>query len=259
MSKWLRRLLWFGLAAVPIVAYLWFFGIETLFCLQAWRIGRQVPIVKSAPAELAVLSVSKEAGEKVSFRGAEFEIPWADLDESKTRIVRNRATLYFRSGNSMFISISPPGSFLTTISTGDIHYQQLFTRLYGPDVLRSDYQLHNAIFQTTPRQVGLLTPTDRAAGLSAVLIMKAIMPPTTDWAIYNVRSNEFRGFQLGDPVRRPRKICLELFADDLDLEINITQAENGPTPGVTQPELNRMIQTVRRIKPAEPGFTAKPL
>jgi hypothetical protein len=41
-------------------------------------------------------------------------------------------------------------------------------------------------------------------------IVKAIMPPTTDWAIHKIKSKDFKGFQLGDPARRPKKMCLEL-------------------------------------------------
>ena len=80
------------------------------------------------------------------------------------------------------------------MSQKQIGSPELFTRLYGPDVLNSDYALKKAIFQTTPSDILLLTPSSRAAGLSSVLIIKAIMPPTTNWAIYNVQTTGMRGF-----------------------------------------------------------------
>jgi len=135
---------------------------------------------------------------------------------------------------------------------------RLFTAIYGSEVLSSDYALHKAIFETTPSQITLFTPANRAAGLSSVILIKAIMPPTTDWAIYNVRSNDFKGFQLGDPVRRPKKMCLELYADDVEFEINISQNTSGPTPGITQAEINRIIQTAHKAAHPQSIFTVNP-
>jgi hypothetical protein len=135
---------------------------------------------------------------------------------------------------------------------------ELFTRLYGPDVLNSDYALKKAIFQTTPSEITLLTTSGKAAGLSSVLIIKAIMPPTTDWAIYNIQTTGMKGFQLGDPIRRPKKMSLELYGDDVEVEINIDQTASGPTAAITQSEINRIIQTVHTVRNAEPILTFNP-
>jgi hypothetical protein len=88
--------------------------------------------------------------------------------------------------------------------------------------------------------------------------MKAIMPPTTDWAIYKIQSQHFRGFQLGDPVRRPKKMCLELYGEDVHFEINIEQNTTSPGPGITQAELNRIIQTARKAALTDSKFTVRP-
>lgn len=93
-------------------------------------------------------------------------------------------------------------------------------------------------------------------GLSETLTVKAIMPPTTDWAIYKVSSERVKGFQLGDPVRRPKKICLQLFTGDAEFEINLSQTESGPP--ITQAELNRIIQTAHKAGHAEPTLSVSP-
>jgi len=258
MSKWTRRLLWLGALAVVSGAYLWFFGVQTFFALYARRIGRQIPIVKSVPVELQDLTVSSVQGERLSFLGAEFEVPWDDVDEAKTRIVGNWALINFRSGNSIILCVSPPDGFITSMSKSKTPDPKLFAAIYGPEVLRSDYALHKAIFETTPSQITLFTPANRAAGLSSVILIKAIMPPTTDWAIYNIRSKGFKGFQLGNPVRRPKKMCLELYADDVEFEINISQNTSEPTQGITQAELNRIIQTAHKAAHVQSIFTVNP-
>jgi hypothetical protein len=196
MSKWTRRLLRLGAFVVLSGAYLWFFGVQTFFALYARRIGRQIPIVKSVPVELQDLTVSKVQGEKLSFLGAEFEVPWDDVDEQKTRIAGNWVGIQFRSGRAIILCVSPPKGFINGMSKDKTPDPKLFEGIYGSEVLRSDYALHKAIFETTPSQITLFTPANRAAGLSSVILIKAIMPPTTDWAIYNIRSKDFEGFQL---------------------------------------------------------------
>jgi hypothetical protein len=246
MSKLARLLLWFGAIVVVIGTYLSFFGVQTFCALETRRIGRQVPIVKSIPVELEDFSVSKVQGKKLSFLGAEFEVPWEDVDEKTTQIVGNWVLIHFRSGNSIILCVGPPDGDIRVMSKNKTPDPQLFVAMYGPEVLRSDYAMHKAIFEATPSQITLSTPTNRAAGLASVILVKAIMPPTTDWAIYNIRSKDFKGFQLGNPARRPKKMCLELYSDDVELEINITQSESGPTPAITQAEINRIIQTAHR-------------
>jgi len=258
MKKWKRIFLWASAFVIACVVYLWYFGVQTFCSWQTRRIGREIPIVKSVPVELQDLTVSKVKGEKLSFMGAEFEVPWNDVDEEKSRIVGNWVLINFRSGNSIILCVSQPGDFITSISKNAAIDPKLFAGIYGPEVLHSDYALTKAIFETTPSQVTLFTPTNRAAGLSSIILIKAIMPPTTDWAIYNIRSNDLKGFQLGDPVRRPKKMCLELYADDVEFEINISQNTSGPTPGITQAELNRIIQTAHKAAHPQSIFTVNP-
>jgi hypothetical protein len=257
-SKWKRRLLWAGAFVGLCVVYLWFLGTQTFFALYARQIGRKNPIVKSVPVELKDMSVSDVKGERLSFKEAEFEVPWNDVDEEKTRITGNWALFHFRSGNSIILCVTPPDGFIADMAKSKTPDPELFKEIYGPEVLRSDYALHKAIFETTPSQITLLTPANRAAGLSSVIFIKAIMPPTTDWAIYNIRSQNFRGFQLGDPVRRPKKMCLELYGSDVHFEINIEQNTSLPGRSITQAEINRIIQTARKAPYVQSKISVNP-
>ena len=183
MSRWKRTLIALAIVVIGGGTYLWFFGPQTFFALQSRKMGRDVPIVKSVPTELQDLSVSKAPGQKLSFMGVEFEVPWDDVDQNKSRIVGTWAFIHFRSGNSIILCVDKPKGFMSAIFRDKIVSPELFTRLYGPDVLNSDYALKKAIFETTPSDITLSTPSHRAAGLTSILIIKAIMPPTTDWAI----------------------------------------------------------------------------
>jgi hypothetical protein len=247
-----------GIAVIFGTVYLWFFGVQTFFALESRKIGREIPIVKSVPGELPDSSVSNAQGQKLSFMGIEFEVPWDDIDESKSRIVGSWALIVFRSGRSIILCVGKPKDFMSNMFRDKIASPDLFTRLYGPEVLRSDYALKKAIFETTPSDITLLTSSGKAAALSSVLTIKAIMPPTTDWAIYNIQTKDMRGFQLGNPERRPRKMSLELNGDDLEIEINIDQIQLGPSPAITQAEINRIIQSAHRIQNVKPILALNP-
>src|SRR5579871_3768448 len=116
MSKWKRRVLWLGVFAAVVGVYIWFFGVQTFFAIYARRVGRESPIVTTVPSELQDLSVSKLQGKKISFKGAEFEVPWDDVDQEKTRIVGNWALVAFRSGNSILMCVGPPDGDITSMS-----------------------------------------------------------------------------------------------------------------------------------------------
>ena len=251
MSKLKSRLLWLGAFIFVSAVYVWFFGPQTFFALQTRKIARQIPVVNNVPSELEDLSVTLSKGEKLSFQGAEFDIPWDDVDEGKTKTVRNCAFISLRSSNSLILCVGPADMFMSNMFRNKEAEPELFTRTYGPQVLRSDYSLMKAIYETSPRNITLFTPAREAAGLASVMVIKALVPPMGDSEIYNIRSEQFQGFQLGSPARRPVKMCLQLYAEDVEFEINLEQNKTGPSPSITQADLNRIIQTAHKSATAQ--------
>ena len=112
MSKWKRVCLALGIAVILGTMYVGLFGVQTFFAIKSRKIGREIPIVKSVPSELQDLSVSNARGQKLSFMGIEFEVPWDDVDESKSRIVGNWALIVFHSGNSIILCVDKPKGFI---------------------------------------------------------------------------------------------------------------------------------------------------
>ena len=201
MSSWERALTVLAIVVIGGATHLWFFGPQTFCILQTRKIGREVPIVKSVPAELRDRSVSQAPGQRLSFMGVELEVPWGDVDQSKSRIAADWALSVLRSGNSIIFCVNKSNAFMNGLFRDKTASPDLCTKLYCQDVLKSDYAVRKAIFETTPSDITLLTPSGRAAGLTYVIFIKAIMPPTTDWAIYNIETAGLRGFQLRDRIR----------------------------------------------------------
>lgn len=258
MSKLKRIAIVLGIGIITIGVYLWLFGIQTFSALESRKIGREVPIVNTSPVALADFDVSRAEGRKISFKGIRFEVPWNDVDVNKSRVAAGWAVVLFHSGKSIILCVNPPNNFMKELFRDKAATPQEFAALYGPTVLRSDYAFVKAIYQTTPDQINLFTPSGRAMGLSAVLLLKAIMPPTTDWAIYSFKSAHFKGFQLGDPAHRPKKMSLELYGENTEVEINLFQPQREPTLPITQAEINRIIQSAHAISRGEPSLTITP-
>jgi hypothetical protein len=258
MSKSIPKSVWIGGFFVACAVYVWFFGPQTFFALQTRKIGREIPVVNNVPGELKDLSVAQSKGEKLSFQGAEFEVPWDDFDAGTTKTVGNCVSMSFRSSDSMTLCVGPPNMFMNNLFRNKEAEPELFVRTYGQEVLHSDYSLMRAIFETSPRNITLFTPAREAAGLASVIVIKALVPPLGDSEIYNVRSKNFQGFQLGNPSLHPAKMCLQLYADDVEFEFNLEQDKSGLSPAITQADLNRIIQTAHKAVHTQSILTVNP-
>lgn len=203
MSKSRRILLIFGIAAVLCLAYLWFFGVATMFALEARYVAWKIPMVKKTPVELPDQSIAQGAGRKLEYFGYEFEVPW-EIDEAKSKELgqynpqpRKEQFIAFRSGNRLTVFRIAPREFVNgflsmgkAVETrcaspdGDDEASALkwltcdlgaHKALYGEDVLQSDYSFKEGVLKTTPDKVGLLAPRKEAAASAMLLVIKGIM------------------------------------------------------------------------------------
>ncbi len=135
MSRWKRTLTVLAIVVVGGAAYLWFFGPQTFSAFQTRKIGREIPIVKSVPAKLQNLSVSQAPGQKVSLMGIEFETPWGDVDQSKSKIVGTWALIVFPSGRSI-LYVNEPKVFMT-----GMFREKIGTRNCSPDCMARTFSI----------------------------------------------------------------------------------------------------------------------
>jgi hypothetical protein len=248
MSKRQRMLLVWANVVIVTGFYVWYFGIATLFVLETRWMGWKSPVVKETPVELKDLSISHAPGGKLSYFGYEFEVPWDDLDEGKLKQVGRIQVIRFTSGKEILFSRSAPKEFVKTFLSSLKTPSGNFQKMYGEDAFQSDFALHRLILEATPQKVGLLTDRRDAVGTAMLLVFKGIMMPGGgETGIFRVRTGDFRGFQYGDPQSHPKSIDVEIFADDGGLGFVFTQQEKEGVPAITQAEINRFIQGVRKI------------
>jgi hypothetical protein len=229
------------------VVYLYFFGVATMFALEARYMGWKLPVVRRIPVELTDVSMSRTPCTKLTYSGYEFEVPW-DLDEEKTRQVGKIQLIALRSGNAILFSITSAGEFVKTFTSSANVSSDDLKKLYGEAAMESDYALHRRILEATPTAITpFSTPRDAISNSMLVLIKGITVPAGANSGIFFIRTPVYQGFQFGDPLKRPRSISIEIYTADGGLGFVFSQKEKSSTPAITQAEINRVIQTAHKI------------
>jgi len=247
MSKRKRILICAAASVVGLTIYGCFFGVQTGLAFVAWRWGRQIPLTKLTPIELSDYSISAEPGTKLSYFGYSFEVPWTDIEESKSKGAKNLTLLHSRSGISLLFGSSSPKSFVSYIASqtgGD----SVLGANFGDATVSSDYNFYRAMLNTTPATVSPFTSRQVAARASMLLMIKAIVVPGSS-AIFSFQTSHFRGFQFGNPSAKSKSVSIRAFDDFGKVEITLECGTNCSGNPITQADVNRIAQSLARVAP----------
>jgi hypothetical protein len=246
VSKRRRTRIWVGSSALAIAVFIWLFGTGIVSAIEARYVGRKFPVVEKTPSPLQDTSMSEGPIRKLTYAGYEFEVPWA-VDEKKARQISPTSEIIaFASGNALWFSVVPPRDFLHMLLKCSELDESSLRQLYGSAV-DSDYEMHKLILDMTPQKIGPLSSRREAAGGMMLLLYKGVMVSgDAETGIFEVRTSNFQGFQYGNPLRRPKSINVEMFANDGGLAFLFAQRE-GASSAITQAEINRIIQSAHKV------------
>jgi len=251
MSKWRRILTWFAIAVGVIVICAWLFGVQIAIALETRYFARKPPVMWKVPVELGDPSISDSPGEKLSYLGCEFEVPWNDLDKQKTRLVGKWQIIGFQSEKEIILKTIPAkervNAFLELDQKLDAESLRKLKYLYGDETLRSDYAFTSAVLDTTPGDISIFMSRKEAVRAMILLVFKPIMARDEDSGIYTIQTKDFRGFQYGNPQSQPSEIDDELFSDNELLEFTFRCRGKGGAACISQSEINRVIQSARMV------------
>jgi hypothetical protein len=257
MSRWKRVLISFAFVVVACGTYLWLFGTQTFLVLEVRNAARELPFVKLTPVELTDLSISQVPGMKLSYFGYEFEIPWTDVDEEKTKVFGgNKAIIAFRSGNVLSVWSGPPHEFLNYFLEKGKMDRETLRNIYGDEATQSDYSFKRLILDTTPDKITIFSRSKTAVSQGLLLMAKVVLATgDPNSGIFEVRANGFKGFQYGRPMSPPKHLNVELFPQDGHLDLIFEQNRNGPTY-LSQADINRVVQTIHKVSVEAAGRDA---
>lgn len=247
MSRRTRFLIALGIALLVSVIYLWFFGFQTVVALGVRCLARKRPVARMVPAPLADLSLSPSPGRKLSYFGYEFEVPWADTDDAKSKMIGdNEAMIAFQSGNSLFVWHGSPRAFVNSVLSNDKIDPSTLRRMYGDEALQSDYALYRTILETTPDKITpFISPRDAGSRAILLIVKGTIMPKGSASGVFAVSANEFSGFQFGRPSNPSGELSVRLFSNISSLNFIFNQKAGGPT-AIAQPDINRILGTLHK-------------
>jgi len=243
----LRRI-FITVAITLTVLFVAIYGVAPV-ALSYYEARKALPITKIVPTELQDRSVSDAPSTKLSYLGYEFQVPWSDLDETQTKLYPSdkpqkvRADLHFHSGLRLSVSVGPPRTFETQIAN-DIHTSpQVFETLFG----KSDYSFVKTVYEFSPDKIRHWPPSSSHSSRDMVLLMlKSILPSKpAESGIFNAQNASYKGFQQGNPNTEHDGIILSLYSDEGGIEF-VFSLKNYKGPSLTQPELNLIIQSIRK-------------
>ncbi len=215
--------------------------------------ARKAPAVtRIVPTELPDQTVSQAPGSRLSYFGYEFEIPWNDIDESQTKLYPkdkpNRVILMFHSGLRLIITALPPRELINGIS-GELRTSpQKMEATFGHEAMNSDYNFVKTLYEFTPDTMHHWNVTSRIFSRDALLlVLKSLATAkSAESGIFKVQNQGFEGFQQGNTQARENGVVVNLYSDDGSVELIFTKQNYREAVGVTQPEINRIIQSLHK-------------
>jgi hypothetical protein len=90
-----------------------------------------------------------------------------------------------------------------------------------------------------------------------VLLTKSIMPvKAAESGIFNISNRSYRGFQQGDPQVGRDEIVVDLYSDKDHCEMILSPKQYTNPAGITQPEINRIVESLRKAAAGEVASSA---
>jgi hypothetical protein len=251
-----RKLFVIGVVLVLLLAGVFYISPVALSFYAA---RKAVPVTRVVPKDLPDRTISQAKSVRLSYVGYDFEVPWNDLDESRTLLfpkdkpAKTRAVLVFRSGLRVMVTSLRPRESAETWETEFKVPVQNIEAIFGPGSSTSDYIFTRSVNSFTPDKMHHWSVTPPVyARETVLLIAKSLMPsgPARS-GIFNVQTGDYRGFQQGNLNLDREGAIVTLFANDGGFEFVFDAVHYTNPTGLTQPEVNRIVHTLRKVQYGE--------
>lgn len=195
------------------------------------------------PSDLPDLSISQAPGTKLSYFGYEFEVPWSDLDETKTQVYPNQIILTFRSGLRLMAGASPARLWVNGLASSWKVAPKDIESWLGS----SDYSVVRTLYEFTPDKMHrwALSPSIHYREILLLTMKSAALLPSASTGIFKIQNQDYRGFQQGNPQARST-IDVVLCSDEGSFDLTFLQKDYQNRAGISQAEINRIVQSLHK-------------
>ncbi|HET6928674.1 MAG TPA: hypothetical protein VFI45_00010 [Candidatus Acidoferrum sp.] len=247
--------------AILAYAYLW--GTQTVLAFTLRNQARKIAILNEKPVPLPSIAASSDQGTKLVHAGFSFEVPWNDLDLQKSKFGGNIAVFAFQSGRviSFFGPSENHEDLLSTFEKSIGDNKGTLKKLFGPQATETNYAFHRAILEETADKVSPFEAKREALRSSMLLMLKATSSVGGETGLFQIQSQDWKGFQFDDPSRNPQ-VTLEVYdREDRHIEI-VLHSGKDVSSSLAQADINRTFQTLGATSdpqtiPLENKFVAK--
>ncbi len=221
--------------------------------LSFYAANRVPATARIVPTDLQDHSVSQESGLRLSYLGYEFEVPWTDLENAKTKLYpkdrqdKTEVVLAFRSGLRLVVTSVPAREFAYAFAPDFTMSPKQIDAVYGEGAATSDYAFARNIYNFSPDKMNYWSLSSEVHDRDdAMLNMKSILPAeSAATGIFRIQNGSYKGFQQGNPKIRQDNLLLNLYSDDGSVQIKFCQKAYRSPAGVTQAEINRIVQSLQ--------------
>lgn len=248
-----------GVVCLLLVASSW--GLQTVEWWQYKAFSKRAPILKLTPQDLPSTPTNLAQGMTLAHGGFAFQVPWADLDAQNSMVVKNIAKFSFKSGR--VIEFFGPGQnhddLLSTAEKSFGGKGGNLKRLFGEQATKSGYNFEKTVLEQTPDQLKPWMNENKAFRLSMLLMLKGASSSGGGTGLFHAEKKGWRGFQFDDPGKKPNRVTLELY-DSKDQHVQIVFLPGkGEDAGITQADVNRVLQTLAPAMANDNGAPSAPL
>ena len=207
----LRRILVVvGVTLAGIVFCLYWAGPVALSIWTAHKLPDRARLV---PQDLKDASVSPSAGDKLSYFGYEFELPWSDIDASRSKTTNvNQAVIIFRSGLQMSVTRLPPKETINGLASSHATPQTIAPFIaseFGVEATRSDYEFLRHLYNFTPEKMNRWAlsprPITESPCCSRLSPLHSYHGQTREFSIFAILNT--LDFNKAAPTLAPSELC----------------------------------------------------
>ena len=177
----------------------------------------------------------------------EFKSPWPGNPTPKGSLTYTE----FRYATGQVIVFFDPDSqvdTMRTLKTSNPAEYQKFAAVFADKPLNTNFEMYQAVYQTSPAQLSPLASPSEATRINVLLLWKLSfgLDLPCDGEFYSFEGSNTKGFQFGDPDKKV-PVAVRAF-DDRDHQFRfIFTAADAAADKITQNDINTILQSLQSV------------